>query len=286
MSGVTWEWNLSGSLVRASVDANRQWASVWVGEHLVARVPATRAAEPVALALPGGEPFTVAIHAGVPACELRLGGNVVPPARTLVPTKKNPLLYVLVGALALAGLALAVRVSWVAVSTITKGATGPPVKPQDFELTKRFATSDGVLVAHFPDSFSAKQGKSEAGRYVSIEITRRSGTSSVALVALLKPGSKNARDLDRAVTEGEHAEWEKNHLDFAETGTTDGVCLGGPAVVGEGSLTKPLVKMSTWHCTFMRGSAGFRFFYVLPANADPDEAKVLAKIVEATEISR
>jgi hypothetical protein len=219
---------------------------------------------------------------------LYLAGNVVPPSRTTTgtgPPKKSYAGWIVAGAFALLGAVLTITVATTAVKRLRELTGGAEVKPDDYVLTQRFASSDGRLVAHYPASFTAAPGKSEAGKYLSVNVTRRGGSSTVGLLAILTPVSDDPAELDRAIMQGVRSAWAKEGMDYKELRHHSGLCLGEPGEITEGTLEKYLVSLKVWQCTFLRLGEGFHFFYLTSASGDSREPEVLLKIMEATDIT-
>jgi len=334
MSELTWEWVLpTGEQIVARVDAITIVESVYVGTRLASR--SGNGGKPdghtVALKAAGSqksyrEAAAQDLHVKYdPALSnfvLRYGGQVVTPSRapntpsagtrpgqvyghiSMLPA---PFVPALPPPSSSGGV---VRiVGGVLAGLILLGAGGAAFRrfmaPRTPEAPAgSIAASNGLLVAHYPAGFKAKEdsrsvsnsagpGDECGGRICTmngstIKIRHVSNDEGVMIISLKTNGLRVGRDIWR-VSNLLHSNFESEvkkglGFEYEEADRQDATCLGEPGAAVTGKLRRGADHGTMWSCTFLRDGNAFWIIHFVNGKHAADEA-ALKQIVDATELT-
>lgn len=184
------------------------------------------------------------------------------------------------GALGLWGLLIFVFLAiWQFLSPERPPVAAADAAPPD-ALTERYATGNGLVIAHYPASFAAsKQGDG------AVSLTRGlpgGGASEVVgLEVVPNPISNDLNEMHRILSAAEAKLFDR----YVESENGPGTCGGRPGVRVAGSFVGPNgVSYYRRACRFQEGGRFYTFAYALPESSAAAERALLEKIVEATEL--
>lgn len=158
----------------------------------------------------------------------------------------------------------------------------PLVQKPSYDFSRRFASNDGVLVAHFPEGFVGASQPAEGA--TGLTISRIGGNTAVGLGVAPIALSVNPEDFYRVVIEVQRRNWEKDGIAWLETSHHDETCLGSPGVASEGLLKTKTETLRGWNCVTVRNGAGIYVNYAIGSGVDVEEDRLARLIIDATEL--
>jgi hypothetical protein len=160
----------------------------------------------------------------------------------------------------------------------------PPVAAADAgppdALTERYASGNGLVIAHYPASFAASK---EGDGVLTVQRARPSGDSdAVVLEVVSNPISNDLNENHRLVCAAEAKVFDR----YVEIANGPGTCVGRPGVRVAGSFVASNgVRYDRRACRFLEGGRFYTFAYALPESSTVAQRALLEKIVDATELT-
>lgn len=200
------------------------------------------------------------------------------------PRKSNAVLIV---ACVLGGIALLLAIGIPFAMGFAKGlrhASAPPAHaPPSAALSETYSTKNGLLTAHYPSDFVAKNVDS-----TTLGIARNFPDGSdeeVVLAAVAHPITDDVHEFARVLTASIAKKTSAIGSTFVETTHRDVACFGGyDGVNVEATFLaggKTLYRVSL--CFFMHDDRGYEVEYILPDARTATELPLLQSIAVATD---
>jgi hypothetical protein len=170
----------------------------------------------------------------------------------------------------------------VAVVSLAISACRPPPPDMNEPLSQRYASRNGLIVAHYPATFAA-QSRSDSTLQLSHNLENRA-SEVVNLVSLERPISDDLGEFARVAFGGMITEMNQYH----EISRRPATCAGTPGI----ELIATDVSRSShvtyrWRvCALIRGGHGYVFSTTLDASLGTVRDAYLRRIVDATQFVR
>ena len=291
MSEHRWEWTLPGDAqVAATLDSTSGVESVFVDGRLTSRAERGTLPDGHVFSLPGapGEADKVAVSFDprLVICVLRVGREEVSPKLWPGPTRVKR------AAPPRSGLPLGTIGAALAVVVLGGGAaymiaTRPPSAAARGPMTGVHRADNGLFVAHFPTTFTAKAALVPGGASGVVVEDREHGEAIVIVALKIGEGLEDPWTLQKRLHGEALTNLPRGSGAHDETSRTDGTCLGQPGAVVLGRVTSATgSRAKLWSCAFRRGPAGYLAMYSVAENDVSGGAARLQGIVESTELTR
>ncbi len=147
------------------------------------------------------------------------------------------------------------------------------------ELTQKFASRSGLVVAHYPESFAASTPE-EHGVLLQRNLDKHEGL--VVIDAVPDPVSDQLEETDRVVRLASAAA----HDGYRPIAETPGLCHGEPGIWSGGTykVEGQLIGYQTRSCAFMKDGVYHRCSYTAPLHRFLAQEAVFKDICEHVEI--
>jgi hypothetical protein len=151
-------------------------------------------------------------------------------------------------------------------------------------LDRRYATKNGLLVAHYPSDFAAKNLDD-----ATLVLGRNLGhgeDEAVLLAAVPDPISDDVNEFARVLIRAMTKKIEDSGDSFTETGRRTRACFRDyPGLEVEGFFdAQKKTTMKVKACFFMNGNRGYELKYIVPADQETSDVPLLQNIMDATEL--
>jgi hypothetical protein len=152
-------------------------------------------------------------------------------------------------------------------------------------LSESFSTPNHLLTAHYPAEFAAKTLDDST-----LIVSRNFGGGEdevVTLAAVKNPITNDPHELARILLGLVDKNVAAKGGTSTKTGERPATCLGKyPGVETEGTFSLPTsAPYESKACFFLRDDRGYEVRYDLPRSRASEEAPVLDRIIEATELA-
>jgi hypothetical protein len=152
-------------------------------------------------------------------------------------------------------------------------------------LAEHYTTTNGLLTAHYPSDFAAKNLDDST-----LLVSRNLGggdDEALTLAAVRKAITDDPHELARLLWASHEKRVTTKGGTSTRTGDRAAKCLGKyDGVEWEGTFTMPPGKtFLSKGCFFIHGEHGYELRYDVPSARSAEDAPLLARIVEATELA-
>lgn len=285
-----WEWTLPGDMhVAATLDAAAAVESVYVDGRLVSQAPRGSKAEghvfPQPNADAGADKIAVTFDPRLVICVLRVGREEVAPKRwpTPQPVKRAPPPRALPLGTIGAVLVVAALGGGAAYVLATRG----PAPVTRGPMTGVHRADNGLFVAHFPPSFTARAAVVPSGANGVILEDRARNEAIVIVASAVGEGTSEPWAIQKRLYGEALTNMPRGSGAHDETSRSDGTCLGQAGAIVLGRVTAANgSRANLWSCAFVRGAAGYLVMYALPENDTTGGAARLQAVIDSTELTR
>jgi hypothetical protein len=159
---------------------------------------------------------------------------------------------------------------------------GKKLKAEDLQLTERYAVKGGLAVAHYPKLLVASQSTDSVARLAPASYGPFDVDDEIFVMTTKTPATTDLGEYVKTV----HAPFETDLQGWAVTSRAAASCLGVYAGIELTAtfLTKDGKKRRYWSCTFLRSGHGYKVSYAVNEAAADNDAPLLRKVTDATEI--
>jgi len=286
-----WEWTLpDDAQVAATIDPTSGIESVFVDGRLASRAARGTMPDGHVLAMPGAaedaDKVVVSFDPRLVICILRVGREEVAPKRWPEPQRaKRPPPPRSVNLVRVLGALLAVAV--LGGGAVFVIATRTPGTAPHAAMTGVHRSENGLFVAHFPTTFTARTALVPGGTS-GVVLEDRAHNEAIVIVALtIGEGLDDPWALQKRVHGEALTNLPRGSGAHEETSRTDGTCLGQPGAIVLGRVTSTSgTRANLWSCAFRRGPAGYLVMYSVAENDTSGGAARLHGVINSTELTR
>lgn len=159
---------------------------------------------------------------------------------------------------------------------------GKKITADDLKLTERYAVKGGLAVAHHPKLLVPSQSTDSVARLAPASYGPFDVDDEIFILTTKTPATNDLGEYVKIV----HAPFETDLHGWTVTSRQAASCLGVYAGMELAAtfLTKQGKKRRYWSCTFLRSSHGYKVSYAVNESAAQNDAPLLRKVVDATEI--